>query len=214
MARRRFPAKKAVTKKTDSPSAPSTKPKKIYGIDDCKYKSKSLMDLHKEFKGHLQFKLIKSFTLPTIDDGQKKSKYGALKAEIDGHIFDSVMESRFYVYLLQLVQNKKIKSFEMQTPYELQEKYKDLHTKKVVRAITYISDFVITNLDDSIVVIDVKGRETADFKLKKKMFGYKYRDLILMCVQWEPKTQEWMDLEDIKAENRKMKKLKGEKIGA
>lgn len=214
MARRGFSPKKAASKKADSPSAPSTKTKKIYTIDDCKYKSKQLMDLHKEFKGHMQFKLIKSFTLPTVDDGQKKSKYGALKTEVDGYIFDSVMEARFYIYLLFMVQDKKIKSFEMQTPYELQEKYKDLHTKKVVRAITYISDFVITNLDESTVVIDVKGRETADFKLKKKMFGYKYRDLILMCVQWEPKTKEWMDLEDIKVENRKIKKLKGENIGA
>lgn len=214
MARRGFSAKKAATKKTGLPSAPSTKTKKIYTIDDCKYKSKALMDLHKEFKGHVQFKLIKSFTLPTVDDGQKKSKYGALKTEIDGFIFDSVMEARFYIYLLLMIQDKKIKSFEMQKPYELQEKYKDPRTKKIVRAITYISDFVITNLDNTIVVIDVKGRETADFKLKKKMFGYKYRDLILMCVQWEPKTKEWMDLEDIKTENRKIKKLKGEKIGA
>lgn len=213
MARSRFVKKPSKTPKLVQGDA-TVKPKKFYDIDGCRYKSKALMDLHKEFKGYMQFKLIKSFTLPTVGDGQKKSKYGALKAEVDGYVFDSVMESRFYIYLLQLVHAKSIKSFELQTPYELQERYKDPRTKKWVRAISYISDFVITNLDGSLLVIDVKGRETADFKLKKKMFGYKYRDIPLMCVQWEPKSKEWMDLEDIKAETRKINKLKGEKIGA
>lgn len=186
----------------------STKPKKFYDIDGCRYKSKSLQDLHKDFKAQMQFKLIKSFTLPTVGDGQKKSKYGALKAEVDGHIFDSVMEAKFYVYLLQLKRDKQIKDFEMQIEFELQEKYKDPRTNKWVQPIKYICDFIIIGLDDSRTVIDVKGRETADFKLKKKMFGYKYRELPLMCVQWEPKSNEWMDLEDIKKEQRKKKKLK------
>jgi hypothetical protein len=191
-----------------STSTKPKKPPKVYEIDGCEYKSKALQDLHKEFKAFVQFKLIKSFTLPTIGDGQKKSKYGALKAEVDSFVFASVMEARFYTYLLQLLRDKQIKSFERQISYELQEKFKDPRTKKWIQAITYISDFVITNLDGSLLVIDVKGRETADFKLKKKMFGYKYRDLPLMCVQWEPKSKEWMDLDDIKKEERKKKKLK------
>lgn len=199
---------KASTKAAKPAKATVPKPKKFYDIDGCRYKSKALMDLHNGFKTHLQFKLIKSFTLPTVGDGQKKSKYGALKAEVDGFVFDSVMEARFYIYLLQLVQKKEIKSFERQITYELQEKYKDPRTNKWIKAITYISDFVITNNDGSLVVIDVKGRETADFKLKKKMFGFKYRELPLMCIQWEPKTQEWMELNDIRKSARQQKKLK------
>lgn len=199
---------RASTKAAKPAIATIPKPKKFYDIDGCRYKSKSLMDLHKELKGQKQFKLIKSFTLPTVGDGQKKSKYGALKAEIDGFVFDSVMEAKFYIYLLELLRDGCIKGFERQVVYELQEKYKDPATNKWVRAITYISDFVITNLDGLQLVIDVKGRETADFKLKKKMFGYKYRSLPLMCVQWDPKSNSWMDLEDIKKEKRKIKKLK------
>ena len=61
------------------------------------------------------------------------------------------------------------------------------------------------------VVIDVKGKETADFKLKKKMFGYRYRDIQFTCVQWSESKKEWRDLSDIEKERREKRKTKKEK---
>lgn len=60
----------------------------------------------------------------------------------------------------------------MQVEFELQEKYKDLRTNKWVQPIKYICEFNIINNDDIRIVIDVKGREIADFELMKKMFVF------------------------------------------
>jgi len=44
-----------------------------------------------------------------------------------------------------------------------------------MKEINYIPDFQISN-----IIIDVKGCATVDFKLKAKMFKYKYPDLQLI----------------------------------
>lgn len=172
-------------------------------VDGFHYKTKSIADTHREWKSN---PLVKSFTLPTIGDGQKKSKYGALKAEVNGRIFDSVMEAKFYVYLLGLKQSGEISKFECQVSYELQPKYRNKQTNKIVQPIRYIADFVIHDNNGSITVVDVKGQETDVFKLKKKMFEYKYPDYVFMCVQWRATLGEWLTLEEIAAMAKKKKK--------
>lgn len=106
---------------------------------------------------------------------EKKSKYGAKKIEVDGIIFDSKAEAKFYTQL----KNNKIE-FELQPKFLLQEAFKK--NGKHFRKIEYIADFKIGNR-----VIDIKGIETEAFKIKKKLFEYKYPELKLELLKECPK---------------------------
>ena len=175
--------------------AVKTKAKKkkiVYEIDGLQFATKPLFEFYQELKEFKKQKLIKSFTLPTIQEQKAKSKYGAKKCEIDGNVFDSIMESRFYVYLRQEQEKGNVKKIELQPKFVLQEGFRK--NGKAIRAINYISDFLVTYKDDRVVVYDVKGRETDDFKIKKKLFDYKYRDLTLICVQYLARTKQWVDI--------------------
>lgn len=177
----------------------SVKPKKMscYEIDGFKYKSKVLMEYHKELKSN---PYISSFSLPEIteDKQARNSKYNSYTVIVNDISFDSIMESRFYLRLLEMKAAKQIKSFDMQVTYELQPKFKDKISGKSVRAITYIADFVITDSMDNVMVVDVKGKETDVFKLKKKLFQYKYPDIRFMCMRWVSKVNDWFELDEIK----------------
>lgn len=105
----------------------------------------------------------------------KKAKYSNKKVELDGYVFDSVAESKYYEHLLRQKEIGEVVSFEMQKPFELLPKFRHPKTGKAVRAIKYIPDFVVTHSDGKVEVIDIKGFETKDFKLKAKMFMYKYQ---------------------------------------
>lgn len=48
------------------------------------------------------------------------------------------------------------------------------------RAIHYIADFDVTYSDGTREIIDVKGFQTAVFKIKARMFDYQYPDLTLV----------------------------------
>lgn len=109
-----------------------------------------------------------------------RSKYGAKKTVIDEITFDSKAESQFYMHLKQLQSAGVVSGFEMQVPFILQEGF-DHPTRKIksgkpsrVPAIKYVTDFVVTYADGSEKVIDVKGVQTTDFKLKARMFVKKY----------------------------------------
>lgn len=65
----------------------------------------------------------------------------------------------------------------MQPKYELQEKFKI--NGKSIRAINYVADFLVIDGENEIV-IDAKGLVTPMFKLKEKMFKYKYGKEILL----------------------------------
>jgi hypothetical protein len=59
-----------------------------------------------------------------------------------------------------------------------------------------------------VYVVDVKGVETPEFRIKKKLFQYKYPDMQLMCLQWSAKQEEWLDLDEIKKLKKSRKKSK------
>lgn len=179
---------------------------KVYLIDGLTFKTKPMFDFYKELKELKSQGLVSSFALPTLEEMNAKSKYGAKKCEIDGEIFDSVMEGKFYVHLKEQMRNGAIKEIELHPKFALQDSFKK--NGKTIRAITYISDFLVTYADDSKIVYDVKGRETADFKLKRKMFDCKYRDLTLKCVQHRVTGNRWIDIHD------KPKKVKTKTKGA
>lgn len=116
-----------------------------------------------------------------IQAPSKKSKYGNKKTEVDGITFDSIKEAEYYQQLKLLKQAGEIKDFGLQPRFELQEGF-DKNGKRY-RPITYYADFVVDNLDGTTDIIDIKGVETQVFKIKQKMFEYKYPDKNLKVIK-------------------------------
>lgn len=155
---------------------------------------------------------------------RKKSKQmGKIKHKnktIDGIKFDSIMESEFYIYLKELKKQNKIIDFELQPKFLLQDKFiivenkvvegnnkdfnklKKQYNAETIRAINYISDFLITT-KDRIIVVDVKGIKTADFKIKEKMMKRKYPEYEFYCVRKVNDTwMEFSEAEKLKKKNK------------
>ena len=109
------------------------------------------------------------------------NKYKNKKTTIDGFKFDSEMESHYYLYLKQLKEIGEVVDFVLQPSYLLQEGF-DLNGKRI-RPITYKADFKVIYKDGHEEVIDVKGKLTEEFKIKRKMLLYRYRDINFKCVQ-------------------------------
>ncbi|ASS76853.1 hypothetical protein CIG75_19160 [Tumebacillus algifaecis] len=110
----------------------------------------------------------------------KRNKYGAKKTTIGNITFDSKMESKYYLQLLTLQKAGKITDLRLQPKYLLQEKFR--RDGKTVSAIHYVADFEYRNHNGLLIVVDVKGAETVDFKIKKKLFLHKYPEHILKVV--------------------------------
>ena len=108
---------------------------------------------------------------------RRYSKYNAKKVEIDGIKFDSKAEGDYYLHLKQQVSERQILGFERQIKITLQESfYLEIEgVKKKIRAITYVADFKVMKNDGSITYIDVKGIETTEFRMKRKMFMNLYQ---------------------------------------
>ena len=98
-----------------------------------------------------------------------KSKYNNRKTVIDGIVFDSQKEARRYTVLRSLQDGGYIKGLSLQVPFELIPK------QDWERAVRYIADFVYYDIEKQMhVVEDVKGFKTDVYKLKRKLFKYKY----------------------------------------
>lgn len=103
------------------------------------------------------------------------SKYNNKKTIVDNIKFDSKAEANRYIELKMLEKARKISDLELQPKFILQEQYINNKGEKI-RAITYKADFCYLE-GNKIVVEDVKGVETKEFKIKKKLFENKYRDI-------------------------------------
>ena len=101
------------------------------------------------------------------------SKYHNQKTTVDGIVFDSKHEADAYCRLLLYKRANLVKDIELQVPFELQEGY-EFNGKKI-RPITYVADFVFIDCDGIKHVVDAKGMRTEVYKIKKKMFEFKYR---------------------------------------
>lgn len=101
------------------------------------------------------------------------SKYLNKKMTVDNIKFDSKKEAQYYIFLKSLYKAGKIKKLILQPEFELQPKYRK--NGRTIRAIKYIADFHVVYEDGSEEIIDVKGGfMTKEYKIKKKMFEYKY----------------------------------------
>lgn len=107
-------------------------------------------------------------------------KYNNKKVTIDNITFDSIGESRRYQELKLLERAGEISDLQLQPKFELQPTFKK--NGKTHRAITYTADFQYVE-NGQTVIEDFKGFETKDFKMRKKMFEYKYSDLELRIVR-------------------------------
>ena len=102
------------------------------------------------------------------------TKYHNTKVIYDGIKFDSKKERARFITLKQLEKMGIIESLELQKKFLLQEGYTNAKGKKI-RPIYYIADFYYYDyIDNKWVVEDVKGVRTDVYKLKKKLFEYKY----------------------------------------
>lgn len=102
------------------------------------------------------------------------NKYGNHKRELDGYKFDSIKEMNRYSELKLLKRGGVIKNLRLQPRYELQEGF--TYQGKKERKIEYVADFEYTE-NSKTVVEDVKGMKTDVYKLKRKLFLYRYPDL-------------------------------------
>lgn len=104
------------------------------------------------------------------------SKYRARLTEVDEIKFSSAKEAKYYKYLKILKRVGDVKEFQLQPRFELQPSFK--YAGVTMRPIYYVADFLVEYTDGSRKVIDVKGYKTDVYKLKKKLFLYKYPDVI------------------------------------
>ena len=104
------------------------------------------------------------------------SKYNSRKTVIDDITFDSKKEAKRYVELKKRQEEGEITDLMLQVPFELVPSFTiEIDGKKRRRRnIRYIADFVYYENGQK-VVEDVKGRKTEIYKLKKKLFEYKYK---------------------------------------
>lgn len=103
----------------------------------------------------------------------KQNKYKNKSVEYHGIKFDSKKEMAYYMKLELLEQKGIIKDLELQKSFELQPSFK--LNGKTYQKITYRADFSYVSVQDNkIHIVDTKGFRTEVYKLKRKMFSYKY----------------------------------------
>lgn len=111
--------------------------------------------------------------------GVKQNKYKNKKTEYRGIKFDSIKEKNRYLILKDMERLGQIEDLQLQVRYELQPSYK-IGNKKI-RSINYIADFVYYKIYQrggieirEQIIEDCKGYKTQIYKIKKKIFEYKY----------------------------------------
>lgn len=100
------------------------------------------------------------------------SKYNNRKTFIDGIAFDSRKEASRYQILKEAEKAREIENLRLQVRFELIPK----HGKN--RPIYYIADFVYLK-EGREIVEDCKGYRTDIYKMKKKIFEWRYDTEIL-----------------------------------
>lgn len=114
----------------------------------------------------------------------RKNKYSARKTVAYGIKFDSLAEARYYPFAVNFASQNDCE-LRLQEPFEIQPKYR--RNGKTVRAIKYVPDFTFWRNDELVKIVDVKGTQTKDFKIKAKIFCYKF-DCDLTIAKYDYRT--------------------------
>jgi hypothetical protein len=93
---------------------------------------------------------------------------------VEGIVFASKWESEAYKLLKLLIGKDK---FTLQPTFEIQPGFR--FEGKAVRAIKYVGDFLIPTKSGEDLVVDTKGMETDVFRIKEKMFKFKFEKSII-----------------------------------
>lgn len=111
-----------------------------------------------------------------------KSKYKAHKTVVDGIEFDSMKEGRRYTELKLLERSGEISDLQMQVKFVLIPAQREpdtvgarggIHKGKLIEyEAAYVADFVYLDEKGELVVEDVKGFRTPEYKLKRKLMLY------------------------------------------
>lgn len=127
---------------------------------------------------------VTQFQLQQVNQKIRTNKYGVAEKEErtfrDGTLFASKREMERWDYLLKIQTAGEIKDLESQVPFVLQESFISRQHGDISELI-YVADFVYTNISfrrdypGRKIVEDSKGGMlTQVYKLKKKLFLYKY----------------------------------------
>lgn len=109
------------------------------------------------------------------------NKYGAKKTTIDGLTFDSKAEASRYQDLKLLERAGVITDLKLQPVFILQPAFTDAE-KNRYQAIKYRADFQYTE-GEQVVIEEVKGFETEAWKLRKRLFLFRYPQYVLRVVK-------------------------------
>jgi len=108
------------------------------------------------------------------------SKYGNRKTQVFGITFDSKAEALRYMELIDMRNDGAISELEIQPEFEILPSF-DLRGKHY-RTTKYIADF--SYIENGVLVVeDVKGFETEAFKIKAKLFRYRYPEIELRVIE-------------------------------
>lgn len=91
-----------------------------------------------------------------------RNKYNAKPTVVDNIRFASKAEANYYMQLKLRKKAGEIVFFLMQQPFHLPG------------GVKYIVDFAEFHADNTVHFVDVKGIETKEFKIKKKLVEYLY----------------------------------------
>lgn len=125
----------------------------------------SLLDLRERIAGRPTTTQMRDQPAERRKRGQK---YGNTKVDDRGLVFDSKAEHRRWLHLELLQRAGEISGLRRQVPYELipgQARPSGGRERPTV----YLADFVYRTKGGSLVVEDVKGAVTPEFRLKRKL---------------------------------------------
>ena len=110
-----------------------------------------------------------------------RSKYGNIRARLDGYNFDSRAEAAYYIYLKSLLDNGDISDLKVHPKFVIVEGFED-SAGNWESPVMYEADFSYCEHGDKIrtVVTDVKSPATKTrlYELKRKLFKQKYPHML------------------------------------
>ena len=102
------------------------------------------------------------------------SKYHNQKTTVKGRTFDSKKEAERFLVLFERLNKGEIEKLATQVSFVLIPSYTNAKGEKV-KPLKYIADFCYYE-NGRFIIEDVKGYRTEVYKIKKKLFEYKYKD--------------------------------------
>lgn len=119
------------------------------------------------------------------------NKYNNKKIVIDDIKFDSILESRYYLEKLKEKISDGTILVEFHPKYVLIDSF--VKGNKKYNKVTYSADFlVIEQATQHAYLVDVKGMQTKDFIIKRKLFDSLY-DIELKVIGWDKKKGIWVE---------------------